>query len=264
MITDAPMAIHIGLMKTGTTTLQEHVFPRCQGVAYFGKPNPALARPIRAITTLDEVRWSQAQPAVIDAFRAGLAGAGPRVLLSEEEFSVGGEIDSAADRATIAGRLHDLFPAATIVVVVRNQLTALQSLYGYVRGRAPGVGEFAPWLARHSAQVVPHRGLDLFDYASLLSLYTARFPPEKVKVLFYEDMVGQWSTFLADLAVAIGLPAHAMSAIDNQRHNTRPSGLNTAYSAEHGDLVAQRFGASNSRLATVLGKDVAALGYPCQ
>lgn len=263
MITDAPVAIHIGLMKTGTTTLQEHVFPRCPGLASFGKPRPALARPIRAITTLDEARWSQARPAVIDAFRQGLVGAGPRVLLSEEEFSVGGEIDSDADRATIAGRLADLFPEATILVVVRNQVTALQSLYGYVHARGASTGGFGPWLAQHDARTTPHRGLDLFDYDALVSLYLARFPAERVKVLLYEDMVARWDAFLAAFAVAIGLPADAMRAIENRRHNARPAGLDTGYGPAEERRVMERFGASNRRLASFLNQDLAALGYPC-
>lgn len=264
MITNVPVAIHIGLMKTGTTTLQEHVFPRCSGLTCFGKPRQALARPIRAITTLDNARWSVARPAVIDAFRQGLANAGPRVLLSEEEFSVGGEIDSDADRATIAGRLANLFPEATIIVVVRNQLTALQSLYGYLHARAGNLGGFGSWLAEHDARTTPHRGLDLFDYDTLLSLYFARFPPERVKVMLYEDMVAGWDDFLAGLAVAIGLPASAMRGVENRRHNTRPLALDTAYSSDNEDRMMRRFGESNRRLASLLCRDLTAVGYPCR
>lgn len=263
MITDVPVAIHIGLMKTGTTTLQGHVFPRCPGLAYFGKPGAALARPIRAVTTLDEALWTRARPAVVDAFREGLAGAGPRVLISEEELSVGGEIDSAADRAMIARRLHGLFPDATIVVVVRNQLTAIQSLYGYVIGRGPEVVPFGRWLEQHHARTVPGRGLDVFDYAALVSLYVELFSAERVKVLLYEDMVARYPRFLADLAVAIGLPPDAMAHIDNQRHNVRPPGLDTAYTPDHRALVSERFAHSNAWLSEFLRTDLRALEYPC-
>lgn len=262
MITDAPVALHIGMMKTGTKTLQQHVFPRCRGLACFGKPGAALARPIRAVTTLDEATWEQAFPAVVEAFRRGLAGSGPRVLISEEELSVGGEIDSAADRRVIARRLRRLFPEATVVVVVRNQLTALQSLYGYVVGGAPDAVPFGAWLEQHDARTTPDRGLDLFDYAALVSHYVELFPAERVKVLLYEDMVARFPRFLTDLSVAVGLPADAMAHVDNRRLNARPAGLDATYTPSLRALVQRRFAEGNAWLGDFLGVDLRALEYP--
>lgn len=263
MITERPVTLHIGLMKTATTMLQSTVFPHTPGLTYRGKPLPALARPIRAITTLDDEDWTRVLPEVEEAFRRDLGRPGPGVLISEEEFSIGGEFDSRADRVAIAGRLHHLFPQASVILVVRNQLTALASLYAYVVGGMPEPPSFRDWLDHHGRATVPGRGLDLFDYAALIRLYTERFGSDRVHVLLYEDLVRDRAAFLRQICRVLRLPEDAMAHIPESRRNTRPANVEACWEPERRARIEARYAASNAWLAEFVDTDLNALEYPC-
>lgn len=294
--------LHIGVMKTGTTALQNSVFSRCEGLSYFGKPLPALAPAIRDITTLGPEQWAQRLPDISRSIAAHLAVAGDRVLISEEEFSSGGEIDSAADRRVVAQRLHHLFPEASILIVVRNQFDALRSLFAYVMAMSDRYVEFPEWLLKQEEVTGTDRGLEIFDYASLVELYRSLFPTKNVHVLCHEDLRKNYKDFATNLAEAMKLNPSHLRDIAIQRHNVRPSlrrvkvmqsvrrnpwlipmlerlppparrsidawvdrgpDVPTAYDAASRRRVEARYGASNARLAASLGIDLESRGYPC-
>lgn len=293
--------LHIGVMKTGTTALQSSVFPKCPELSYFGKPQLPLAHAIRSITTMGREEWVRAEPDTVAEIAAAFEGAGPRILLSEEEFSIGGEANSAADRSMIAARLQRLFPTATILVVVRNQFDALRSLHAYVMGMSSQYQPFGQWLEHHESVSVEGRGLDVFDYAKLVQLYAGLFPQRKIRVLRYEEMSTDYELFAERLAEALDLRPASLASIPIHRANVRPSHrrvkmvqwvrrnpwlipllgrmpqilsnrleafldagapITSTYSAAERARVAARYGASNEWLSDYLGIDLGAHGYP--
>ncbi len=303
MFDDRSFFLHIGAMKTGTTALQTSVFPRCKELSYFGKPFAPLSRAIRAVTTLGVDEWPGAFPSVTADLAEAFQACGSRVLISEEEFSAGGEADSPADRSIIASRLHGLFPSATIVLVIRNQLEALQSLYAYVMGLTCRYLPFNDWLNHHRGREATGRGLDVFDYFSLVQTYLEHFPRDRVKVLFYEDMATRYDAFARALAEVLGLNADTLVGIPIERHNVRPSlrkvravqlgrrnpwieralarlpnrvvdrvgsfldggrPVDVQYTEENRAFVTQRYAASNRSLAAFLQVDLSQKRYPCQ
>lgn len=224
MFDDRHYFLHIGVIKSGTTALQMSVFPRCEELTYFGKPFPRLSAFIRAVNAHDEAAWERDLPAFAEEMRLYFDLARDRVLLSEEEFSAGGGRTDFADRDTIAKRLHQVFPKATVFVVVRDQLAALQSLYCYAM--AVPDDRFVPfntWIEGLPAISKNGRGLELFKYAELVRVYADLFGKERVKVLFYEDMAKRYDTFARELAAVLGVDADKFASIPVERHNVRPS-----------------------------------------
>jgi len=299
MFTSKPVFLHAGFPKTGTTALQQHFFPRCPGTHYVGKPGANAV--IRAITDLDDAAWTAQLDPTFRRVARLFGGPEDRVVLSEEEFSVG-SLHGSVGPESIGRRLHLLFPRATVLFVVRNQLTLLCSLYGYAMAMpgTPHVG-FNAWL--ESLRSVPStgRGLHLFDYAALIGGYVGLFGRGRVEVLLYEDFVASPEAFLAGLARILGVDERVGALLPIPPVNVRPSlrlvqalrfaerhpwagravaalpdaarrtltdvvrrgpALDTRFSAANGAFVRRYYAESNDRLASLLGIDLAAHGYP--
>lgn len=115
--------IHIGLHKTGTTFLQQEVFPKLKNVNYISKYNRQGS--LHLITT----KFSK------DKIN----------LFSEEHLTRQNYLDDGqASMSEIAERIHKLFPEAKIILTLRNKDDWLKSLYNqYARTR--GIKSFEEW-----------------------------------------------------------------------------------------------------------------------
>ncbi len=304
MLTRKKVFLHVGVLKSGSTALQHNFFTCCPGIHYLGKPHAGMrgaAGLIRSITDLNEAEWR----ADLDVLRVRSAPLfetrEDQVVISEEEFSTG-SLRGRADRTIIAERLHLLFPHAAILVVLRSQLTALQSLYAYAM-TLPGTRyvPFNAWM-RELIDALPHgRGLQLFDYAGLVELYASRFGREKVHVLFQEDLRACYPAFISrlarilgvDAAAALSLPSGEVNVAQSRRWvwalklrdrqpwigraiaalprsarqalgNALHAGppLDIRYSSENEAFVRDYYAGGNRRLQEVHGIDVRSRGYP--
>lgn len=299
MFTRKPVFLHVGFPKTGTTSLQRSFFPACPGTRYAGKPG--VDPVVRPITDLDDDAWDAQLASTFRQVAPLFAGPEKRVLISEEELSVG-SYRGSANPATIGRRLHLLFPQGRVLVVVRNQLTLLCSLYGYAM-TMPGVPylSFNGWLDELRSVPSTGRGLHLFDYAELVGIYARLFGRESVEVLLYEEFAASPGTFVSNLAKILGVDEQGTALLPNCKVNVRPSlrsvqarrltehhpwtgrvvaslppvarrklaqvvrggpALDTRLSAENEVFVRAYYAGSNRRLSELHGVDVAAQGYP--
>ncbi|MAE69718.1 MAG: hypothetical protein CME06_04520 [Gemmatimonadetes bacterium] len=211
------VVLHIGLPKTGTTTLQTGLFARHDAWHFVGKPllftNAEMHRTIRPIVELDDEVYG----AGLDSFRSDriealLRSPSDRIVISEEEFSTG-TVRTRVDRNTIAQRLRDLFPDARIIVTVRNQLDVIPSVYGQLVNMGVLVGRsFGSWLDEERAKRGDSDRLHLFDYAALVQLYDRLFGAENVKVLLFEELRADLDAYLTRLSRFIGVDPAAVIA----------------------------------------------------
>lgn len=305
MPADARVVLHVGVFKTGTSALQETVFGRCEGVRYMGKPHtPASAHAedlVRRITDLDSLDWDADVEACRQCATSLLRTPERCVLISEEELSVG-SLHGRADRKVIAQRLRELFPEATVLLVIRNQLTALASLYGYAM-KMPGMRHVPcdAWLDDLRDSLPYGRGLQAFRYADLIGLYVGLFGIERVEILFHEDLRERRAEFLTRLAQILGVEAASLVELPAKEVNVRPSrrrarmarftashprtagrlatmpttvgrriearldggpALHVAWSAADEEFIRSYYAVGNRLLRDAYGLDVGRLGYP--
>jgi hypothetical protein len=226
--------VHIGLPKTGSTTLQNTLFVEQQHFAYVGKSksrnlyqDERLRELVFRIVVQDSLEYEPWR--AVELVAQLWQGTKP-ILFSDETFSIRG----GADRRLIAERLYHLFAPAKVLIVVRAQPTMLQSnylnyLYGG-RGSGQRLETFAKWLEANYSGIRQHHLTYVFrvalDYEPLVRTYEEFFGVENVIVLPFELMRDKNSLFPASLAdlLQMALPAVQMTLnrnIDNQRMSRR-------------------------------------------
>jgi hypothetical protein len=177
------IVVHIGFNKTATTTLQHSVFARQEGWAYAGpKSDGGVMR------WLSENLWSSDDADYLEHAAAGYfahVGRGARALVASHE-GFGRHLQGGRT----ARRLHDLFPGAHVLAVVRDQRSMARSLYYMYLSRG-GVLPFETWLRSASARV------EHLHFDAAISQYQAEFGSEQVCTLVYEDFVADPAAFVA-------------------------------------------------------------------
>lgn len=179
--------LHIGFHKTGTTFLQDHVFdPPGRG---FASPwsivggeaveQFVLKHPGRYVASETRREFFEAVDAMGRDEKA--------VPVISHEDLCGYPANHRYYGHEVAGRLHETFPDAQVLIGVREQKSMLRSLWGqYVRKD----GEWS--LSEFFGDGVERLGfrpicrLDHFEYPLLINRYRALFGADRVRVLPYE------------------------------------------------------------------------------
>jgi len=198
--TASTMHVHVGLMKTASTTLQRHVFPHLPRVDYLnnGEQTSGIIRQITAaIVKEDDLRfdldhcrelWSE-RPPTSDATG----------LISNEAFSI-----PVVDRRLKAQRLRDVFGDCKILIVVRHPLAMLTSHYGEAYKQSgydrQAVGNINNWLAKKWSPVHATSVARNLEFSRVIATYRDIFEPGAVHVMFFEDLQQQPHMFAGQLA----------------------------------------------------------------
>lgn len=303
----APLVLHVGYPKTGTTTLQQHVFPNLSGVCYLGKYIPSYSFEDPALGNLLASAYqdlvSQWDPLPLKKAFSYLREDKKNSLLISTEALVH---PIAVDPSIVGARLCEVAPDAKIIFTLRAQTDLLKSFYR-------NHGAFGSFLYLNKTEkepfnipLSPDEWLDMnfsapwknilgiLDYDSIISDWVSYFGKESIFVLLFEDMEQGRSDFTNAMAAALGVKSEALDALLEGRHENpgmtadqyqdfiqlikaggEKSDSRTPPKVESEILpipvnfgedsirrIEARFSAGNSRLSGVLGRDLAALGYP--
>lgn len=222
----ARLVFHLGYPKTGTTTLQQRVFPRHPDLRYLGKLIPGyhyvsdeVTRAIAGVTHGDHT-WSG------DGLRAVLTRicteeSRSTVLVSTESFI---HVDSVAPEI-VAARIGKTFPECRVVVCLRRQEDLLASFWRnhgafgshlYVQ-KAEGEGyqlplSFDRWLELNFRR--PFKNvLGQLDYDYIVGLYESLLGSDAVSVILYETMAHDLPRFCDEFANALGVSPGPLLAL---------------------------------------------------
>jgi hypothetical protein len=217
--------VHVGLPKTGTTTLQHAVFPAQHQFTYIGKINNCYPRDLQELVERISFQDSlEYDPARAAALAARLHDGSKPLIVSDEIFSVDGKVD----RRLVAERLHRLFGPAKVLIGLRAQPSMLQALYfNYIRGSGRRVMSFSAWLEENYGHIrFPGTYRTGLNYEPLVRAYEDVFGADNVIVLPFELMRDLNSIFATTLADMIGMPlaelqAKLASNFYNQRMSAR-------------------------------------------
>lgn len=237
-------AVHIGVEKSGTTTLQRSLFPAHPQISFVGKPfadgpwpdNPEsnraatlFAKVILNVWTQDSLTYDakEMRTHATEALKA--CDLRPEMLsvIAEEALSTA----RAVDRTLIADRLGALLGDAKILITVRNQPDALMSLYAHLARKGTLTDSFDTWVAKRirsaaSGDFVSSAEIQTYRYDTLIELYVDRFGRENVGVFLFEDLRDAPDQFARDVAAFLGIDAtQAVTALGTEWHNKRKSDL---------------------------------------
>lgn len=229
------VVLHVGLPKTGTTSLQRGVFPRLPGVRYAGKTipgyaftTPELTAAIAATISADGVLGDPA-PRLREAVEALRREAGTETLVISTESLVH---PAARDIALVADRLAAAVPDARILLTIRAQDSLALSWYR-------SHGRFAMYLFLHkfeSERVHAHLGqrewwtfvtrdanaglLAMLDLDAVAACYERRFGG-RVAVLPLELLSASPSHAAAILGQVLEVDPSACGALMSSAHENR-------------------------------------------
>ncbi|WP_457584445.1 sulfotransferase [Ensifer canadensis] len=201
--------IHIGYHKTGSTYLQDHCFQPING--YSTDIGGSRTRIVKDIAFPDNFTFDHSMcrsvylPYIETAREKGL-----RFVLSHERLS-GYPPSGGYDRILIADRLVRTFPSARILIVVREQVSLIRSIYSqYITdGGDLSLDRFLetpePQLGR-----MPGFRLEVYEFDRLIRHYQELFG--RVLVVPFEMMVRDLEGFVGQITQFMEMPPPASIA----------------------------------------------------
>lgn len=182
------LLIHIGYHKTGSTLLQEKVFNRPE----FGFISP-WTRPKSYEQIILANPFTYDPVSVREIFQKDLMKTKSKNLipvLSEERFSGNIVPKAVFNNYYMAERLYSVFPDAKILIVIRNQLDMILSIYKH-RLRSNLTVDIDLFLEQVPLNTTfePIFHLDYLQYHLLISHYQNLFGKDNVLCLPYEMLV---------------------------------------------------------------------------
>jgi len=205
--------IHAGFSKTGTTTLQRHLFARHSQIDYLGKPyHDDTFRALVHRLMMEETLTYDPAPLkkIIETMRSRPLDSPKRTrLLSDEMFL---SYSKVRDKGVVAQRIRDVFSPCKIVITIRSQLELLKSAY-LSRGRLlmgvpkkfNGLGvTFGQWLTL-SRENLDRGYLSHADYIRTIDYYAALFGRENVRVLLLEEFIENKEAYITALSEFLGI-----------------------------------------------------------
>lgn len=195
--------VHIGATKTGSSLLQEKVFPNVDGLNFLGKEtNAQYPRWLIDWIYMDDLAFE----ASIERIRASIYAASDEQklnLISSEAFFSGGRFKQSVDR------ILKVLPEARILYVLREPLSWLRSRYAFgveIEGlyltieQAIDFGRSPLMYYKRPPIYLP----DLF-YGEQIDYLDTLLKPSDYQILLFENLKADPEQFLAELAAFLGL-----------------------------------------------------------
>ncbi|MEK9968295.1 MAG: sulfotransferase [Ferrovibrio sp.] len=234
--------IHIGVGKTGTTSLQENLLARHPSILNIGRPwrDEDSRKAAQQLIRLDD--WDYDAVWMAQYFKRLAAEAAEKsatLVLSDEILS------SSEVLSLTARRLHSLLPDAEIVCTLRHQVALVESFYTAhatmlkgVPGRWNGRSvSFAEWLD-HALAIFPAGYLGLLRFDRLLGIFAQAFGQDRIHVFLYEELLADPTTYWGRWARLLGIETgEAVNLMAAPRKNERSSAREAAYQAVRSHIL---------------------------
>jgi hypothetical protein len=202
-----PVLLHIGYHKTGTSWLQQGLFASAE--CGFTTPWTSMQIADRLILP-HELEFSA--DVARDEFAVELAQSDHLVPVLTWERLSGSPHAGGFDSALIARRLHEVFPQGRVLIVVREQRSAILALYQqYVRDG--GIATLEGYLRPRNPAEMPQFRFEHLAYDRLVAYYRELFGPESVLTLAYERLREDPAGFVRRIQGFAGVAPSASSDV---------------------------------------------------
>lgn len=218
------VVIHIGANKTASTTLQRALFSKHNGLHYMGEDAAGYenyAPIVNSMANDDDLYFPLEECA--ELFRKHLNAEVEKTLLYSNE-----DVMTSRIPATCARRLHDFLPDAEILLVVRNQYTAVPSFYAnhgaFLKPAPPSYFRrhvsFEDWI-RFQVMFIKYGALAGFMFNRLLSVYARLFGEQRMHVLLFEEFVEDKQQFIEKLSDILHIDSDEASKLLQSGHERK-------------------------------------------
>ena len=206
--------IHLGYPKNASTTLQTDVFPNIKNAFYLGRhygsnypfKSEKVSKAFYNLTMYDSIDCDLDDiSTVIHEYVSQNIGEKDKLIISSESFA-----NNMVDRGLLAERLKLIFPEAKILMLIREQINALRSMYSFLvmqRGKniniaygRPSVDSFEKWIVEQEL-FFGKSFITTLKYYEYISVYAELFGEENITVLLFEELVHSPQTFYRKLNV---------------------------------------------------------------
>ncbi|TGD71886.1 hypothetical protein E4634_17400 [Mangrovimicrobium sediminis] len=208
-VSDSPL-IHIGYSKCASTSLQRGFFKACNDLSYLGVQmdfadgGEDAHRAVYSIASLGICEYEQRKDEIRSSIQDFLEGK-DSVVISNEVLSSGSHTpfqrQGWCDTVTVAERLKAIFPNAKILIIIRNQLDILPSIYAEISKPSTVSVRWNDYISTAIGADIQGRGslLHRLNYFNTYSVYADMFGHNNVKVAMVEDLTRDPETFLRDI-----------------------------------------------------------------
>lgn len=223
------IVLHVGFSKTGTTTLQKHLFSNHSQVHYLGKPyvDDTLKTLVHRLIMQESLVYDPA-PLRNHLEKEILLNINPaqKVILLSEEMLL--SYSKARDKGLVAQRLNEAFPSAKILFTIRDQFELLKAAYlsrgrqlNYVPPQYSGLHvTFREWLAL-AFENIERSYLGHADYYKTIDYYARLFGKNRVCVLLLEELIHSPAEYAGKLSDFLGIAADETRDLLAGKHANR-------------------------------------------
>jgi hypothetical protein len=218
--------LHIGAPKSASTTLQRRVLACHPQVHYVGEggdgwDNVTAAEVAEKMIFSDDLFFPAAECAQL--FAAQRLKAGDRAFIYSN-----GDIMTSRRPTDCARRLHELLPDAKVIIVLRNQFTALASYWAnhgaFLKPAPPGhfrrfvaLDDWLEWCLRFPFDT-PFAN---FLYGEIVALYARLWGRERVHLMLFEDFLADPEAFVRRFARLLCIDEEQAAALARGGHERR-------------------------------------------
>jgi hypothetical protein len=208
--------LHIGMHKTASTWLQSYYFNMFEGAELI--PNKMPPWKTECLKYLIKTRELDYDPAVTLRFIDNEFHEKNKIILSSERLS-GHPASGIEEGIQLCRKLYKTFPHAKVVVVIRNQVDIIDSIYRQLVRE--GIKDSVENFLDNDWWKTSYFDLQNYKYSSLILAYYKRFGEENVKVMFYEDFRKNKGEFVNELNDFFGVNINISKTKSNKVRNAR-------------------------------------------
>lgn len=215
--------IHIGANKTASTTFQRALFRHHSELHYMGEDGEDYASYrgiVNAMVNDDDLHFPENR--CRELFQKRLAGSLDKTFLYSNE-----DVMTSRTPSLCAQRLKSFIPDAKVLLVIRNQNTALPSFYAnhgaFLKPAPPSYFRrhvsFDDWMSFQTQPMfIKYGALASYYYNRLLSVYADLFGEENVHVLMFEEFIEDKQSFVGKLCQVLEINAEEAMQLLSGRH----------------------------------------------
>ena len=197
------IVIHVGLHKCASTFLQKNIFPAISGekVTYFRD----VHRLADVINSGSEDEYARKKSDLLDFLQSRYQFDDLKMRDDKNIFLISSEVLCKSSKRNNCDirikRIYDVFPESEIIIIIRNQIDYIDSIYRQNIKEGSFSKDFDSFLEEFRC------GLYNLDYADILEEYYKYYRKDRINLFYLENLRRNPRDFVESVLDCIGIAA---------------------------------------------------------